>query len=76
MEPNFSENLLNIQEAAARYKVSISLLYKACANRDVSSHRLGRRVFFNPEELDLFLFKRSRREAIQPRRGATKQAAK
>lgn len=71
----FLENFLTIEQAAMRYRMSTSSLYKKAASRDIPSFRLGRRLLFDPAELDALFLKRCRREAIQPKREA-KRAVK
>lgn len=55
---------LTIDEAAARLRVSKSYLYKKTASHNVPHYRIGRRVFFDPDELDQWALRQSRVEAV------------
>ena len=61
MEDNL--NLLDVEEAAARLRVSVSTMHKYTSGRDIAFYKLGGRLYF--DEKDLVAFVRSRRkEAI------------
>ena len=51
---NDVKNFLTIPEAAERYRVSKSYIYKLTSTRSVGFFRIGRRVMFVPEELERF----------------------
>ena len=62
-KPTFIPNLLTMEEVCKRYCVSVSLIHKATATRQIPHYRVGRRCYFVCEEIDSFFLKRSRREA-------------
>jgi excisionase family DNA binding protein len=49
------EEMLTIEEAAARLKMSVRYLRRAVAERRIAFHRLGRSIRFDPTDLAEFV---------------------
>ena len=50
-----AQSLLTLPEAADYLQVSKSWLYKRAEARDIPFYRVGRRLLFDPSELDSFV---------------------
>lgn len=48
--------LLTIEEAAERLKMSVRYLRRAVAERQIAFHRLGRSIRFDPTDLAAFVY--------------------
>ena len=64
-KPTFIPGLLTMQEVCQRYGISISLVHKITATREIPFYRIGRRNYFVSEEADAFFLERSRREPVK-----------
>jgi excisionase family DNA binding protein len=53
--PVLPAELLTIEEAAERLKMSVRYLRRAVAERRIAFHRLGRSIRFNPADLAAFV---------------------
>ncbi|MEU7617039.1 helix-turn-helix domain-containing protein [Micromonospora rifamycinica] len=53
--PVLPEELLTIEEAADRIKMSVRYLRRAVAERRIAFHRLGRSIRFDPADLAAFV---------------------
>ena len=53
--PVLPEELLTIEEAAARIKMSVRYLRRAVAERRIAFHRIGRSIRFDPTDLAAFV---------------------
>ena len=54
------KKFLDLQEAAEFLMLSRSALYKKAQCRDVSHFKIGKKLFFRPEDLENFLQKNFR----------------
>jgi excisionase family DNA binding protein len=50
-----NQNLLNVEEAAARLRVSVSTMHKYTSGRDISFYKLGGRLFFHESDVESFI---------------------
>ena len=48
-------NLFTIEEAAQYLRLSKSYVYKMCEGRFIPHFKVGRRLLFNPQDLDAWL---------------------
>jgi excisionase family DNA binding protein len=53
--PGLPDELLTIEEAAARMKMSVRYVRRLVAERRIAFHRLGRAVRFDPTDLAEFV---------------------
>ena len=56
--------LISIDEAVERYSLTKSFFWKHCSAKDIPYHRIGRRNYFDLEELEAWLLTTSRVEKI------------
>lgn len=50
-----NDGLLTVQQASEFLHISVSTLHKLSASKSVAHYRLGKRVFFKPEDLEEYL---------------------
>jgi excisionase family DNA binding protein len=55
MQPHITAELLTIEEAAARLKMSARYVRRLVAERRIAFHKLGRAVRFEPADLAAFI---------------------
>jgi excisionase family DNA binding protein len=57
--------LLSIEEIAEKFRLSRSFFYQASSRRDIGTFKIGRRLYFDPREVEGWIAGKARREAVR-----------
>lgn len=70
------QQLIDVEELSRRYSLRISTVRHYCSSGIIPHIKVGRRVFFNPTEVDAWLATFARPAVHTPREFSQKQIAK